>query len=463
MTEPMELILTDGSRVVCDTLLRSLPGRREVYAGRRDGDAVVVKRYLDPRRATVHAAREAEGLGAFAEAGIAAPALLFHGVDDTGRPVIVVRRLPGVRSLKACWSDADQRTRGELLTQMMQVLAGHHAAGICQRDLHLGNFLVGDSGIYSIDGDAVDTWPQPLGRYRSVRNLALFCAQFLPDVDAISVPASAVYANTRGWSDAALRDRLPALIAAARRRRWRSYRTKLYRACSDIAVRHTPAGRCLAVRPRLAALAEVLERPDASCPDDPSARLKDGNTATVWRASAADLSIVIKRYNVKSWRHGARMRLKESRASVSWRNAHRLAFFGIATAAPLALIRGRHTFAEQRNYWLSAEIAGDDLAQWLRQHADDAAAIERMAAQVGAMFARLHALRIAHGDTKATNFLVADGQLHLIDLDAMKGYRNPLLFARAWRRDMRRFLANWPDDAALAALMRRTLEDAGVL
>ena len=60
--------------MACRALLRRLPGRREVFAGNRAGEAVVAKVYLDPRRAGVHARREAAGLEAFAAAGVAAPA-----------------------------------------------------------------------------------------------------------------------------------------------------------------------------------------------------------------------------------------------------------------------------------------------------------------------------------------------------------------------------------------------------
>jgi tRNA A-37 threonylcarbamoyl transferase component Bud32 len=461
--DPVELALADGSRVACDAVLRHLPGKREVYAGRRNGDAVVAKLYLDPRRAAVHAGREAKGLQAFAAAGVAAPDLLFHGVDAVGRPVVVVRHIPGAESLNTCWQQADPQARGELLRRMMQLLARHHAAGICQRDLHLNNFLVTADHIYSIDGDAVETGLRPLSRRRSLQNLALFCAQFLPAVDAVSLPATAAYAADRGWPGERLREKLPPLIAAARRRRWRKFRGKLYRECTDIARLRTAAGDCLAVRKHADALGPLLHDPDASCPDDRSQRLKDGNTATVWRTLVGDMPVVVKRYNIKGRRHGVRLLAKESRASISWRNAHLLQFHGIATPPPLACVSGRGGLLRRRNYVVNAALDGQGLDAWVRQHREAAQDIEAMARQVGQLFAQLKALRVAHGDTKATNLLVADGTPHLIDLDAMRGFRSRTAFARAWRRDMRRFLDNWRDDDELHQQMRLGLEAAGAL
>jgi tRNA A-37 threonylcarbamoyl transferase component Bud32 len=457
-----DLPLADGSVVVCEVRLRRLPGRREVFAGNRAGEAVVAKVYLDPRRAGVHARREAAGLEAFAAAGVAAPELLYHGRDDAGRPVVVVRHVAGAEGLKARWETADRRHRESLLRGMMVMLAAHHAAGLCQNDLHPGNFLIADERIYSIDGDAVEARRGPLGHRRSLRNLALFCAQFLPDIEALSLEASADYAIARGWSVTQLRDRLPGLIAAARLRRWRRYRDKLYRECSDIAYRRTTAGSCFVVRAQADRLSGLLQNPDVSCPADPAQRVKNGNTATVWRTDVDGLSVVVKRYNVKNRLHGARMLAKEGRASASWRSAHMLAFFGIATPAPLALIRGRRTLAGQRSYLVSAELAGDSLADWLCRHRDNRMAVHDMAAQIGALFARLAALRIVHGDTKATNFLVAGGRVQLIDLDAMKVYTNPVAFARAWRRDTRRFLANWRDDPEILEPMQAAVADSSL-
>ena len=50
--------------------------------------------------------------------------------------------------------------------------------------------------------------------------------------------------------------------------------------------------------------------------------------------------------------------------------------------------------------------------------------------------------------------------MQLIDLDAMKVYRNPAAFTRAWRRDVRRFLANWHDDPELLRMMQLALADS---
>jgi len=65
------------------------------------------------------------------------------------------------------------------------------------------------------------------------------------------------------------------------------------------------------------------------------------------------------------------------------------------------------------------------------------------------LFKTLHALRISHGDLKATNLLWHDGRVFVIDLDALVRHRAGPAHARAWRRDRERLLRNWPASSAL--------------
>ena len=50
----------------------------------------------------------------------------------------------------------------------------------------------------------------------------------------------------------------------------------------------------------------------------------------------------------------------------------------------------------------------------------------------------LRSAGLCHGDTKASNFIVYQDRVHLIDLDAMR------MAARGFEDDVARFLDNWP-------------------
>ena len=458
-----ELQLADGARIVLGDTLRELPGKRVVYAGRLDGRGVVVKVYLDARRAPVHQRREAEGLTALHDAGIAAPALLYAGDDAAGRPLVVSAFIDGARDLASAWREADTAGRERLVGAMMDVLARHHAAGICQTDLHLANFLQRDDVIYTLDGAGVDARPAPLERAVALRNLALFCSQLPADWEARCVALAARYAEAGvgGDSDAAtLTAQLPALIAQARAGRWRELSGKIYRECTAIVARADGTSRSYARRSYGAPLLALLDDIEASRPADRAELLKDGNTATVWRAPLGDRSVVVKRYNIKGPRHAVALALKESRASRSWRFAHLLQLYGITTPPPVALLyRGARRLGRVA-YFVAEDVGDVNLRARVAQLDSDDPELHRLARQAARLLAGLKRLRIAHGDLKASNFLVSGEGLSLIDLDAMRQHRRQRGFAPAWRRDLARFDANWRDRPAVQAVMRDALRAA---
>jgi len=78
-----------------------------------------------------------------------------------------------------------------------------------------------------------------------------------------------------------------------------------------------------------------------------------------------------------------------------------------------------------------------------------------MASAILSLFETLYQQRISHGDLKATNLLWHEGQLVVIDLDAMTQHTSSKTFARAWRRERARLLRNWPT----TSIMHRWLDE----
>lgn len=456
--ESSTLSLANGDAVECGQTLRSLPAKRHVCAGRFDGRPVIVKVFLDRRRARVHFRRELDGLHAFHNVGIAAPEVLYAGDDAAGRPVIVLAHIGNAVALSTLWENSGPEPRAKLMRRMIDLLARHHAAGICQTDLHLDNFLVADGLVYSLDGDGVLAQGRALDERRSLQNLALYFSQLDPGQDAQSLAMSAHYAHRRVWPEALVRERVAPMIEAARAYRWRKFQSKIYRDCTAVEHLRTRDRDCYLVRDHHPGLRGLLDGLDASCPHDPAVRLKDGNTATVWSVSSGDHELVVKRYNIKGRWHGLMRTLKESRASISWRNAHMLEMFGVATPDPVAFCIRREALLRPVAYFLAERIDGISLVDWVAQHQHEPAQLARVARQAGELLAQLERLQISHGDMKAANFILSEERLFVIDLDAMRRHRFPLMFKRAWRRDMKRFYANWREQPRVLGAMQREIE-----
>ena len=66
------------------------------------------------------------------------------------------------------------------------------------------------------------------------------------------------------------------------------------------------------------------------------------------------------------------------------------------------------------------------------------------------LFDALQREGLTHRDTKSTNFIVADGVVSIVDLDALRPARS----RRSGRVDRERFLRNWDAQTAARFAMR---------
>jgi tRNA A-37 threonylcarbamoyl transferase component Bud32 len=203
---------------------------------------------------------------------------------------------------------------------------------------------------------------------------------------------------------------------------------------------------------RCALLNEIAARPAAVM-----ARgrvLKHDGTTTVVAVGDGERRWVVKRYNTKNRWHAVRRQLQTSRAFISWQAAARLRDAGIDTPRPVAAMEERHAgFLRGRSYFVCEFVDGETLTAVLGRGAMDRAPLVDQAA---AIVRRLREAGIVHGDLKATNFIVGEGRVYLVDLDAARPSRGRRLRA-GLRKDLRRFLRNWADQPALLAEFQKRL------
>jgi tRNA A-37 threonylcarbamoyl transferase component Bud32 len=276
------------------------------------------------------------------------------------------------------------------------------------------------------------------------------------------------YAKARGWNTAPGAADMNRCISAHRRRMVGHYSDeKVFRQCSDIEVEKDFDYFLAVARPYFSEdLKFALNEPDRLL-YEPARRLKSGNTCTVSLAQAGGRKVVVKRYNIKSFWHGLNRALRPTRAAVSWANAHRLLMYGIATAAPIALLEKRCGIIRRQAYFLAEYVDAPDAAEFFAAANVDAAQKNKLAEHIAALFHKLYLLKIAHGDFKAGNMKIVAGKPLLLDLDSMREYRCDWQLARRHVRDLQRFMRNWQHDTdasnRLAAAFRATYKDACLL
>jgi tRNA A-37 threonylcarbamoyl transferase component Bud32 len=431
----------------CTEVLRVLPGRRAVVRASHAGVDRILKIYLGTG-AGRYCARERRGARLLRDAGVRTPALVAEGTLAAGAHVLLFEYLPNalpIGALPTASSPSAAAARPSKHDELLRLLAHMHHAGLVHVDPHLDNFLVADGRVYAIDGAAVRrTRSGVVSRRTSIANLAALVAQFPIDSAPALEVVWAAYAGARTWPvDAGDLRRLALRTRRARRRRVRRYLSKTVRDCTEFRVEHR-FDRFLACRrdEDSAELQALLDDPDMHI--RAGRLLKAGNTATLAAVPLGSRTVVVKRYNIKSWSHGLQRCWRPSRAWVAWRNAHRLRLLGIGTARPIAIVERRFGPLRHTAYLVMEMLPGPDLKQLI---AGKEPPSDELLELVNRVFRNLFDAELVHGDTKASNFIIAAGRVDLIDLDAM---RQPWLrwqLHRQWRRDMRRFLANWaPDD-----------------
>lgn len=449
-------------------IIRHVPQRRLVCSGVWNGRPVVAKLF-EGAKAARDATRDAAGIRAFLQAGIAAPALLMQGELPGVGQVLVYEEIQDARNAETLEADNPAGSL-ELARRLVAILALHHRAGLVQTDLYLKNFLVRGETIYSLDGDGVRGQGKPLGKKRSLDHLAQLLSKF--DVLAMQkwLPALLMqYLAERKWTGVADLEAMKVLVSRHRYASMEKYAgRKVFRTCTDVDVQKSWRRHFYAARPRMDAfLAQWRQSPDAPFASGAAQMLKAGNTCTVVGAQFGQESVVIKRYNIKNPLHGVSRALRRTRAAISWANAFRLKAAGIATAEPVALLEKRFGPLRREAYFVMGLVDAPDALEYFADQRIGASDRELAAQAVARLFHKLLALGITHGDCKATNVKVLNGEPWLIDLDSMRQYKKPDAARRGHIRDLRRWLRNWPESSATRALLEQALnneyEDTGLL
>lgn len=461
---PIKIELGNGKLTVCDEVVRAMPGRRYVCRGKYGDKAVFIKLFAPNNRAYREWQDERRGIEVLAEAGIAAPVILYSGrMSDDSAQLIVYSELPGAESARQRWDDGNETSRRQLRDDLVELVARHHKAGLRHSDLHLLNFIYSEGVLYTLDAGDIRQLKAPLSTSDCIDGLADMLALLPVEYDHFIPELYARYCDVSGCvlGDAGL-ETLRGRVIDKRRYKLRKYLKKVFRSCSAFVSRKRWNEYVVYDRnDESEALLELVFEPDESPLMKQAEMLKDGNTCTVTGLLLDGRPVVCKRYNIKGFWHALSRAFRPSRAARSWRNAHHLLLCGIATARPIALREQRFGPLRRRAWFYTEKIEGESLHYYLCHESEQASETFREIAQAFVkLFDKMVLERISHGDMKISNFIYDDHTLYVIDLDSMQAHDNEANFARAFSRDMRRFFRNWqnqPDtEAMFYELLKKT-------
>ncbi len=418
----------------CIAVLRHFPGKRLVLQLQHEDSIVLCKLFFEGR--DYH--RELRGCSYLETAGITTPAVQRHGVLARGGSLIQYQFIAG-QNLEQINIEQALTPDSTILQSAVVALAEMHRHGLRQTDIHLGNFLYHQDAIYVVDTAAIRRSRAPLNERSAITSFADLVGQFKPgQLDDLQPLIAAYQAHSPHISLAP--EALASAVLKKRASRWRHYRRKLTRVCTEFNCQQT-FKRFSVWRRELESppLLRVLHDLDRSL--EQGSYLKQGNTATVARAKIDGQARVIKRYNIKSRRHLLSRCWRPTRGWRSWHNAHYLLFNGLQTPQPVALVEERWGPLRGRAFFLCDYVAGDSLKSVLQTA--DPEQRQKLVNDFASIVNRYYHAGISHGDMKADNFIVTPTHITIIDLDPMQYHHGKSALQTALRKDIRRFLENF--------------------
>jgi tRNA A-37 threonylcarbamoyl transferase component Bud32 len=456
--------LLGGELLKLTDIVRTVPNKRWVCKGEWNGQAVFAK-FFSGKRNQYYAARDANGVKALLAANILTPKLLAQRSTQDGKAeVLIFEALAPAENCEVLWKKSAPPERLMLAKKMCVALAKHHAANLLQTDLYFKNFLYFQEDIYTLDGDGIRQF-NALNPRVALDNLAVL----LSKMDVLEVAA---------WGEALLSgyhqanqkfsfsfDALHPLSKKFRMLAVNKYAKKIFRNCTDVEIKKSMTSFLAFARPE----AEILQNISVEKLDDMMREakiLKNGRTCTVALSVISGKKCVIKRYNMKHAGHFLWRMLRKTRAANSWEHAHRLTLLGLHTAQPLALLEQRLGGLNGKAYFMCEFVDAPDIKEFFRASTDKAqrATVVKNAVQ---LLYRIYLLKISHGDFKANNLKIVNGQPLLIDLDSMRQHCYDFFAEKAHVRDLKRFMQNWKDDTSLYNAFLKTFkvvyEDHAVL
>ena len=121
--------------------------------------------------------------------------------------------------------------------------------------------------------------------------------------------------------------------------------------------------------------------------------------------------------------------------------------YGLNTPTPVALIENKIGPALKQAYIITEKCDGPDALEYFLKNAD-----VKLADQMVEIFKVFEKCQISHGDCKATNFIISHDKIFIIYLDAMKEHNDKEILIKYFKKDLKRWMANWqnsPDTKAL--------------
>ena len=122
--------------LTCTTLLRAIPGKREVYEAIWDNQAVIVKLFSHKISAKRHLKREWSRLNLLKELELSSPRPLFYGKTEDGSWAVVTEKIADSSTVLEVFNQTTEPGKKlDLLVLVCRESAKQHEKGVLQKTM----------------------------------------------------------------------------------------------------------------------------------------------------------------------------------------------------------------------------------------------------------------------------------------------------------------------------------------
>lgn len=332
-------------QVTATKLFKIAPNKRIVCSGKWGEERIVMKFFLGSVKANHYFNKEFKGLKALKRSGIRTPEIVFHGIaENTNIKVIATKEISPASDMMSVWNNnKEDSVYAELQKQIVQKIAVLHNAGIKQNDIHLGNFLISNNRIYTIDGDGVDVKRKgkPLPEEIGLRNLSILFGQFYPRLDKIAKSSLEYYTELRGLKPDPKRFIIfLSKVKKVRAVKLKKYLKKIFRECSEFVHKKEWNKEFSCDRKAYnSGLQKFIDNPNIFI--EKGKIIKTTENDCITQIDIDNTIYIVKSYHIKGRSIFSERCLKKTRARISWYNAHLLKQLGIQSLYPICYMEKR--------------------------------------------------------------------------------------------------------------------------
>jgi len=426
---PFELNLDSIGILQVETLLRVLPGKRLVMKAKQDGVAFLVKIFRENHSYQ----KELKGYDLLCAANIATPKRLQYG-ELTQGAYCFYEYIENLQPFKQVIEQTAEKEKSQRLQELLALLSAMYKGKVFQQDLHFDNFAYAGGVLLAMDPASCRTLHQQNG---AQENLALLLAQMplsewptaLEDIHHAFPELDSAQLEKRGeqrW-----------------KKRLQIFLKKIYRECTyvkrwSLTLAASQRLEIYGVRKHCSeSMMRALE--SVTTPSPAAEYLKRGESSLVYTVEVDGYKKVVKHSRNKTFGRLLRRCLRRSRASNSWYFSHLLLEAGVSAPQPMALVERKWGPFVLESWFISEYVEADTLLDIWYYEKPTASLL----AQVKNIFSVMRFLGISHGDMKATNLLVVENRIFLIDYDGATQHATKRCALKAIEKDKTRFLENW--------------------